>query len=82
MTTPAREAARRVIAKTGAKPSPGPWTFKASESDTSVFQILDAAGRVIAFARRGTGSRAEAQEFEANAQLLSMAPELLARRAK
>jgi hypothetical protein len=49
--------------------SPGPWSFKPCESDPSLFQLLDASGRVIGFIRRGNGSRAEAREFEANARV-------------
>lgn len=52
-----------------APPSPGPWTFRACDSDPSLFQLLDASGRVIGFMRRGNGSRLEAREFEANARM-------------
>lgn len=61
-----------------AEHSPGPWTYKPSESDNSLFQVLDATGRVVAFVRRGNGGRAEAREFEENARLIADAPRLFA----
>lgn len=56
-----------------AKPSPGPWTFEPSESDSSLYKLMDGSGRVIGFLRRGTGGRAEWREFEANAEVIAAA---------
>jgi len=58
--------------------TPGPWSFKRCATDPTIFQLLDAMGRVIGHPRRGTGSSAEAAEFEANARLIAAAPDLYA----
>lgn len=56
--------------------TPGPWAFRPSESDSNLFQVLDAQGVVIGFVFRGDRAATRAV-CEANARLIAAAPDLL-----
>jgi hypothetical protein len=56
--------------------TPGPWSFKPSESDPNLFQVLDAQGCVIGFVLRGDRA-ATRIVCGVNANLIAAAPELL-----
>ena len=53
-----------------------PWTFNQSESNPSLYQLLDASGCVIGFVFHGDRAATRA-ECEANVRLIAEAPELL-----
>jgi hypothetical protein len=55
-----------------ARPSPGPWSINTSGMNSTVYLLLDRAGRVIGFPHRDIGGKQE-HEFAANAALIAEA---------